>query len=800
MAARKENNESGWNEAGGIVLIALAVLLLLSIFSYDPNDVAFNQSPPNSPPANFIGPVGAYAVFALYMSIGIAAYPVPLALALMGLGHLLRRSDLIRRKGWFLLSFLLAFACIAQLQDLGGPELLEQLNISGNPGGFLGNLLGEMIFAGLIGEVGTLIVAWSVLLASLVLLTQMHPLQPFKLVAAGAVALFKTINAWILKRSKKIEELQREERAAERERRKLERALERERKAARKEEMRKAAEAKKQPEPPAPPKPEPARKAPPKKARPADDDFDEMKIPEIDCIKSDFRLPPIELLDPLPPESTRRVKVDVESSRRILEETLRDFNIDATVTGVDTGPVVTRYEVLPPPGIRVEKIAGLSNNIALALKAESVRVQAPIPGKGVVGIEIPNSKSTAVYLREVLESEEWRKSGAALPLALGKDVSGKVVVADLADMPHLLIAGATGAGKTVCMNSILTGLLMARKPEEMRLMLIDPKIVEFSNYNHMPHLVVPVITNAKKVGLGFRWVINEMEKRYKLFNKAKVRNIKAFNSRPIVKQTELFDDGVATRDKNELPETVPYIVVVVDELADLMAVAQAEIENSIARLAQLSRAVGIHMILATQRPSVNIITGTIKANFPARIAFQVAQKVDSRTIIDTIGADKLLGKGDMLFMPPGSSKIIRSQGAYANDDEINRVIEFIKEQGTPEYETEVQEKIEGSKVDVPEIDEDDDLLSTAVEIIRQTRRASTSSLQRRLRIGYTRAARLMDILEEQGLIGPPNGSEPREILIDLDGDIPENSDDSGGYGADDEDGASDEYSEDTEED
>ncbi len=773
MAAGKGNSDTGWMEAGGIVLIALFVLLLLSTLSYDPNDIRFVQTPPNSPPSNFIGPIGAYTVFILFMGLGVAAYLLPVTMGLMGAFYILKRPDTVRRIGFCMIAIVLAAACIAQVQGLPSTDFLKPLNI-GDPGGFAGHLLGQRLLASLIGRVGTLIVAWSVLLAGLVLITQMHPLQPFKLIGVVAVKTFHTLNAWILKRSERRAEARDDELEEERKRARLERAAEKRARA-------KPAKTKADVDAPKTAAKKPAPKQPPgKTSKPAGaEQLDEpIRIPEIARISSDFKLPPISILDDLPPESQRRVKVDVSSSRRILEETLRDFNIDAEVTGVDTGPVVTRYEVLPPPGIRVEKIAGLSNNIALALKAESVRVQAPIPGKGVVGIEIPNSKFSAVYLREVLESEEWHNSGAALPLALGKDVSGEVVVADLADMPHLLIAGATGAGKTVCMNSILTGLLMSRTPDEMRLMLIDPKIVEFSNYNHLPHLVVPVITEAKKVGLGFRWVINEMERRYKLFNRVKVRNIKSFNNRKIVKQTDMFGEPEpVVKEKDTIPESVPYIVVVVDELADLMAVAQAEIENSIARLAQLSRAVGIHMILATQRPSVNIITGTIKANFPARIAFQVAQKVDSRTILDTIGADKLLGKGDMLFAPPGSSKIVRSQGAFANDDEINRVIEYLKGQGTPDYETEVQDKIEGRKADVPEMDEDDDLLGAAVEVIRQTRRASTSSLQRRLRIGYTRAARLMDVLEEKGMIGPPNGSEPREILIDLDGDIPENAGD-----------------------
>jgi DNA segregation ATPase FtsK/SpoIIIE, S-DNA-T family len=444
--------------------------------------------------------------------------------------------------------------------------------------------------------------------------------------------------------------------------------------------------------------------------------------------------------------------------------------------------VVTSFEVLPAAGVRVEKIASLSNNLALALKAESIRVQAPIPGKGVVGIEVPNNKSTVVLAREILESKnweqskDWRKGKIALPMLLGVDVSGNFLVGDLADMPHVLIAGATGSGKSVCMNSLLAGLLMSRTPDQLRLILVDPKIVEFTAYRDLPHLVVPVITDPKKVGLGLRWAITEMEKRYKLFAKCGVRNIKSFNNRVIAKQGDLF--GADDEEEEAVPETLPYIVVVIDELADLMMVAQAEIENYIARLAQLSRAVGIHMILATQRPSVNVITGTIKANFPARIAFQVAQKTDSRTILDAIGADKLLGKGDMLYLSPSSSKLNRAQGAWTSDDEINAIVDHYKMQGKPDYENKITEKIASQKPDLPEQDEDDELVTQAIEVIRQTRRASTSSLQRRLRIGYNRAARLMDQLEEQGVIGPPQGSEPREILIDLDTDTPPSDEES----------------------
>jgi S-DNA-T family DNA segregation ATPase FtsK/SpoIIIE len=486
---------------------------------------------------------------------------------------------------------------------------------------------------------------------------------------------------------------------------------------------------------------------------------------------SNYKLPPIDLLDQIPPQT---INVDVEKTTKIMIETLADFGIEAEVTNVEKGPVVTRYEILPAAGVRVEKIAGLANNLALSLKSHNVRVQAPVPGKGVVGVEVPNLSANMVNIRHVVESKEWQTGEAHVPLALGQDVGGNVIIADLAKMPHLLVAGATGAGKTVCMNTLLTGLLMAKAPDELRLILVDPKIVEFAMYNDLPHLVVPVITDPKKVSLGLRWAINEMEKRYKLFAKVGVRNIESYNTREVATQEDLFSGGEGDEKKKAPPAKIPYIVIVIDELADLMLVDQAEIENCVARLAQLSRAVGIHMIISTQRPSVNVITGTIKANFPARIAFQVAQKTDSRTILDASGAEKLLGKGDMLFLLPGANKMIRSQGAWTSDPEMKKVVDFVKAQAGPSFDVEIKQKLEKKTVSGMDSGEDDELLIQAIEIIRETRRASTSSLQRRLRIGYTRAARMIDILEERGVIGPPRGSDPREILVDLDGEIPQN--------------------------
>lgn len=775
----KEVQHTVWHGVTGLLLLALSILLLLSQLSYDPGDIGVNQWPPNQPALNSIGPFGAWFSFISFSIAGIVAYLLPLGLAVQGCFMLFRRHTRSWPKALWMSLGAFALIVFVELQEMWWHGASTRLNLF-STGGLVGQLLVQGVLVQFLGHMGTAIVGTAALLVALLAVFEAHPVSFFEAVAAVFRKLTARIQQRVSARRERKEDLATEQKEIARQRKQLERTLARQKKEEEKTARKQQKKVEKEkpvvtlpPDPPPPPK----KPAPPPKKK--ETDTTEGLDVQVDASTGDYILPPLDLLDAVPVHRERPVKDDLQGSAQILQDTLAEFGVDAQVTNVEQGPVVTRYELLPAPGIRVEKISGLSNNLALALKAESIRIQAPIPGKGVVGIEIPNSTSMVVYLRELMESSAWSDSEAALPLALGKDVGGRDLVADLAAMPHMLIAGATGSGKSVCINSILTGLLMSRTPDQMRMLLVDPKIVEFSVYNNLPHLVVPVVTDPKKVSLGLRWAINEMEKRYKMFAKVGVRNIKAFNSRPIVKQEELFgeEQQEAVSDKKEMPDRLPYIVIVIDELADLMAVAQAEIETSIARLAQLSRAVGIHMIIATQRPSVNVITGTIKANFPARIAFQVAQKVDSRTILDANGADKLLGRGDMLFLPPGSSKLIRSQGTMTKDHEITNVVKFIEDQGTPSYEPEIQQKIESKTTDLPEMDEDDDLLDSAIEVIRQTQRASTSSLQRRLRIGYTRAARLMDILEEKGVVGPPNGSEPREILVDLDGDIPQNEQD-----------------------
>ncbi|AOS45057.1 DNA translocase SpoIIIE [Lacunisphaera limnophila] len=495
----------------------------------------------------------------------------------------------------------------------------------------------------------------------------------------------------------------------------------------------------------------------------------------------DYQFPPLKLL-------REQVKVESNSEeehRQNAENLLRilgEFGVEVTLGEIHVGPVITRYEVVPAAGVRVEKISGLDKNIALGMRAQSVRILAPIPGKAAVGVEVPNQKSTPVGMREILESEDWVGAKAELPIALGKDVSGKPLVSDLSKMPHLLIAGATGSGKSVCINSIVASILYSKSPKDVRLIMVDPKVVELKIFNSLPHMLIPVVTEPKKVPGALKWLLSEMEQRYQIFAKANVRNLVGFNNRkkdpkaefpPVEQQAEL--EGVA--DDIEIPDRLPYIVAIIDELADLMMIAPAEIETSIARLAQLARAAGIHLIIATQRPSVNVITGVIKANLPSRIAFQVASQVDSRTILDTKGADTLIGRGDMLFSPPGSSRLVRAQGAFVADEEVQEIVEFLKKNGPPQYAQAVQQQIDRAarEDDEDEEGEDDgdmgddgDLFAQAYDVLKSTRRASTSMMQRRLRIGYNRAARIMDLMEQKGIVGPENGSSPREILVDLD--------------------------------
>ncbi|WP_094607654.1 DNA translocase FtsK [Sporomusa silvacetica] len=461
---------------------------------------------------------------------------------------------------------------------------------------------------------------------------------------------------------------------------------------------------------------------------------------------TNYRLPPVSLLKkPNRPRITKMPK-EVADNARILEQTLDSFGVSARVINTCQGPTVTRYELEPAPGVKVSKIVNLADDLSLKLASSGVRIEAPIPGKAAIGIEVPNKELSGVALREVLETDEFHRASSSLTVALGKDIAGQPIVTDLGKMPHLLVAGATGSGKSVCINTLITSILFKARPDEVKLVLIDPKMVELSNYNGIPHLLTPVVTDSKKAASALNWAVQEMERRYEVFATTGVRDITRYN--------ELHNDG-----------RLPLIVIIIDELADLMMVAPVDVEDAICRLAQKARAAGLHLVLATQRPSVDVITGTIKANVPSRISFAVSSQVDSRTILDMAGAEKLLGKGDMLFYPVGASKPIRVQGAFIADNEVEDLVVYIKEQAVPEYNDGVTtaETAVASKEDPTHFE--DELLEEAVRMVLETGQASVSMLQRKFRIGYTRAARLIDTMEEMKVVGPNIGSKAREIIM-----------------------------------
>jgi len=471
-------------------------------------------------------------------------------------------------------------------------------------------------------------------------------------------------------------------------------------------------------------------------------------------LKTDiYQVPPLSLLSDSYAEDKTDTKLNIDQNVKILESTFTNFGIDAKVVGVIHGPTVTRYEIHPAPGVKISKITNLSNDIALSFAVASVRIEAPIPGKKAVGIEVPNRKRINVYLKEILQSSEFQNGKFKLPIALGIDIGGKPIIADLTELPHLLIAGATGSGKSVCINNIILSILYKLNPEKVKFLMIDPKRVELNIYNGIPHLLIPIITDANQAIKVLNWTISEMEKRFKIFAETGVRNLDGYNE--------------YVRNMNNDTEPLPYIIIVIDELADLMLSSPVKAEESLCRLAQMTRATGIHLIIATQRPSVDIITGSIKVNFPSRIAFAVSTQVDSRTILDVNGAEKLLGNGDMLFSPVGASKPIRAQGAFVVEKEIRNVVSYLmKNSPSPEYEQEVLEykKSKGLLRETEE-KEEDELFNEAVSIIINSKQASISILQRKLRIGYTRAARLIDAMEEKGIVGPYDGRNPRKILI-----------------------------------
>ena len=503
---------------------------------------------------------------------------------------------------------------------------------------------------------------------------------------------------------------------------------------------------------------------------------------------SNYKVPPLSLLNDVPPEigtDTDKAHKDILASSAILEKKLADFGIQGRVVQVLPGPVITIFEYEPAPGIKVSRISSLTDDLALAMRCVSLRILAPVPGKSVVGIEIPNLRRETIYFRDVMESDEFQGSDSKLTLAIGKDITGEPAVQDLAKTPHLLMAGSTGSGKSVGLNSMICSILLNATPDEVKMIMIDPKMLELSVYDGIPHLIAPVVTNPKKATAALQWAVTEMESRYKMMAERGVRNINGFNdlAEKLQKEYEIefkkhekANKGlksVSEDDEDEeeevlLPEPpakVPYIVVLIDELADLMMVASKGVEDSLTRLAQMARAAGIHLIVATQRPSVDVLTGIIKANFPTRMSYKVTSRVDSRTILDAMGADKLLGRGDMLFLPPGSSNLLRLHGVMVSDEEIEKIVGFIKKQAKPLYEEDIFQAAEIEAKDEAEEEEYDDKYDEALAIVAKERQASISYIQRRLRIGYNRAARIIETMEREGVVGPSDGVKPREVYV-----------------------------------
>jgi S-DNA-T family DNA segregation ATPase FtsK/SpoIIIE len=703
-----------------VLLAVLALVVIISCLTFDAGDMPFLTSSPNISKSNVVGSVGAYVAWSLFFLIGFGAYIVPVFILIWGAAYLFEGPQ--RKAGLRIFGTAVSIVAVSSvLSLLGSPETVYRFQ----KGGILGIAFSDFLLRYL-GTVGTLIVIGAFFFLSLLITTDFILFTFVGWVVKSARGVMKRLLSQLSKFRKGERRVKEPPRQKSLPVSKTTEAVA----AVRTEPSGKLAEPRFRKEPVA--RTKEAKKEPEKKEG----------VP-----RGPFTLPSLDLLATPPSDGEIEIKENLEENSKILEDTLNDFGIETKVVEVSKGPVITRYELEPASGVKIHKITSLSDNIALAMKAVSVRIIAPIPGKGTVGVEVPNQKGTLVYIRDILQSKEYTENPSRLKLALGKDISGAPIVAQMDDMPHLLIAGATGSGKTVCVNTIITSLLFNASPDEIKFLMVDPKRVELALFNGLPHLLAPVVTDPKKVSHALTWTVNEMERRYELFAQIGVRNIEGYN-----KKTKTEDLAI-----------LPYIVVIIDELADLMLVSQQEVENTITRLAQLSRAVGIHIIIATQRPSVDVITGVIKANFPARISFKVASKVDSRTVIDINGAEKLLGRGDMLFIDPSSSKPIRAQGSLVGDDEIKNIVTFIKSQRKPEFEEGI---LKGEEKTSYSTFEKDEIYEQAVRVVLQTKQASVSMLQRRLGVGYTRAARLIDMMEDEKIIGPYQGSKPRDILIE----------------------------------
>jgi DNA segregation ATPase FtsK/SpoIIIE, S-DNA-T family len=750
----------------GVALFAAALIWIVALASYEPADpVWFFSAGAHGAPANFAGRVGAFLAELSFQLFGYAAYLVPALLVIIGWHYFwCRRFDAAGTKA---AGAGLLFACISAFLSL----VFGTLDVSGKSfraGGYAGDWLARQM-ADYLNRTGSLIVILTLIFLSIIMSTQFSFGRLFAALigrlrdgAAHALASFRE------RREERRREQQRRDVIAKHTRNGGPAADVKVAAAAVGNALQKGPRRRDAPEPDAAPGAPafsaakafaPAR--PPKVTMPApplplSDPETTAKAPA-ERRKGEYTLPPLALLDA--PKTERKIdERELMDGARLLEEKCREFSVEGSVVQIHPGPVVTTFEFKPDAGVKYSKITGLAEDLCLAMRAESVLIDR-IPGKSTVGIQIPNHTREQISLREMLESDLYRRSTSKLTVTLGKTIHGEPYVTDLALMPHLLIAGSTGTGKSVGMNAMLTSILYRATPDDVRLIMIDPKRLELGMYEDIPHLLTPVVVDPKAAANALRWAVREMEERYKTLAAEGVRNIEQYNRniQQAIAEQRTPQDGVQ-------PKPLPFIVVVIDELADLMMVASNEVEQSIARLAQMARAVGIHLILATQRPSVDVITGLIKANMPSRISFRVSSKVDSRTILDANGAEQLLGKGDMLFLPPASSRFIRLHGPYISEQESARLASFLRKQGKPTYDETItaEEKTTAGDIEM----EKDDLYDEAARIIVSSGQASISYLQRRLRIGFSRAARLVDMMEMEGLVSPAAGGKTREVLVD----------------------------------
>jgi len=703
-----------------LCLLAVAILLLLSLITYHSSDpTLFTTSSGERPVSNIVGIFGANLAAILLVAIGISAYWLPIFLIAAAAQLIVPRST---PRPW-----LIAIGCTLLIIASSGLAALywPTLRLWGEPlpgsGGILGLMLKKYI-PYYLNPVGAYLLLWLLAIVAILLATPVSLTRTALALNAGLGKLRQTLRNIREERNKR-HKLRRKSLS----------------------------------------KPPIVKTRKEIKPEPPEHKQAEFKFMDVE---GEFRLPDVSLLDTIEKSTGGPDQESLLMNSRIVEKKLADFGVEGEVTEVSPGPVITMYQFKPAPGVKISKIVGLADDLALALKAASIRVVAPIPGKGTLGIEIPNVSRQPVVVHDTINDPEFKQPKGKLILALGKDITGNIVVTDLAKMPHLLIAGATGTGKSVCLNAIIISLLYRATPDEVRLLLIDPKRIELSAYEGIPHLLHPVVTDPIKANIALKWAVAEMENRYELLTLKGVRSIERYNQLLTKSKAKKPKPGSPLQDR-EIDEAedqpLPYLVIIIDELADLMIVASREVEESIIRLAQMARAAGIHLVLATQRPSVDVLTGIIKANIPARISFQVSSRTDSRTILDANGAEALLGAGDMLMLPPGTAKMQRIHGAYASEVEIKRITDFLRKQRKPDYDDTILNYQDKSE-DMAAEDEVDERYEEAIQLVIETRRASISMLQRRLRVGYNRAARMIEMMERQGLVSASDGVRPREVL------------------------------------